>query len=152
MHSKKNKIHTTKVFLNQWHGRKGKIHLVWMRNLTNWEENLNRPGDYCDLCKHDPYKPWNKTKQILRPSFYGGLNNDVLNNRAKDNPEKETLKALKGIEPVRPAITVYIIHAFEHSKDWVESFLVKHSLFALCIAHYSQFEHSGDSTMQSHDD
>ena len=41
-------------------------------------------------------------------------------------------------------------HAFEHSKDWVESFLVKRSLFALYIAHCSQFEHSGDSIMQSY--
>ena len=41
-------------------------------------------------------------------------------------------------------------HGFEHSKDQVVSFLVKRSLFALCIAHRSQFEHSGDSTMQSY--
>ena len=41
-------------------------------------------------------------------------------------------------------------HASEHSKDWVESFLVKRSLFALYIAYCSQFEHSGDSIMQSY--
>ena len=32
--------------------------------------------------------------------------------------------------------------------DSVESPLAGHSLFALCIAHCLQFEHSGDSTMQ----
>ena len=32
--------------------------------------------------------------------------------------------------------------------DWVESLSERRSLFALCIAHCSQFEHSGDSTMQ----
>ena len=34
--------------------------------------------------------------------------------------------------------------------DWVESLSERRSLFALCIAHCSQFEHSGDSTMQSY--
>ena len=34
--------------------------------------------------------------------------------------------------------------------DWVESLSEIRSLFALCIAHCSQFEHSGDSTMQSY--
>ncbi len=33
--------------------------------------------------------------------------------------------------------------------DWVESLFIRRSLFAICIAHCSQFEHSGDSTMQS---
>ena len=33
--------------------------------------------------------------------------------------------------------------------DWVESPLEGRSLFALCIAHCLQFEHSGDFTMQS---
>ena len=33
--------------------------------------------------------------------------------------------------------------------DWVKSPLAGCSLFALCIAHCSQFEHSGDFTMQS---
>ena len=34
--------------------------------------------------------------------------------------------------------------------DWVGSLSERRSLFALCIAHCSQFEHSGDSTMQSY--
>ena len=36
------------------------------------------------------------------------------------------------------------------AQDCVESLSVKNSLFALSIAHCSQFEHSGDSTMQSY--
>ena len=32
--------------------------------------------------------------------------------------------------------------------DWVESPIVGRSLFAICIAHCSQFEHSGDFTLQ----
>ena len=31
--------------------------------------------------------------------------------------------------------------------DWVESLSERRSLFALCIAHCLQFEHSGDSTI-----
>ncbi len=42
-----------------------------------------------------------------------------------------------------------LLMQFEHSFGWVESLYVRRSLFAICIAHCSQFEHSGDSTMQS---
>ncbi len=53
-------------------------------------------------------------------------------------------------------IYIYIFVYFAHCScslstllDWVESLYVRRSLFAICIAHCSQFEHSGDSTMQS---
>ena len=41
------------------------------------------------------------------------------------------------------------IYIYRSLLDWVESPYIGRSLFALCLAHCSQFEHSGDSTMQS---
>ena len=47
-------------------------------------------------------------------------------------------------------IYIYINILLSTLMDWVESLSERRSLFALCIAHCSQFEHSGDSTMQSY--
>ena len=43
-----------------------------------------------------------------------------------------------------------LLMQFEHSMGWVESFFMRRSLLALCIAHCLQFEHCGDFTMQSY--
>ena len=49
------------------------------------------------------------------------------------------------------SILYYILHSryilLSTLMDWVESLSERRSLFALCIAHCSLFEHSGDSTM-----
>ena len=43
-----------------------------------------------------------------------------------------------------------LLMQFEHSRSWIGwRVSIRRSLFALCIAHCSQFEHSGDSTLQS---
>ncbi len=42
-----------------------------------------------------------------------------------------------------------LLMQFEHSVGLVDSLYIGRSLFAICIAHCSQFEHSGDSTIQS---
>ena len=47
---------------------------------------------------------------------------------------------------------IYILRSllmqFEHSMGWVESFFMRRSLLALCVAHCLQFEHFGDFTMK----
>ena len=66
---------------------------------------------------------------------------------------------LSDVQKISPAGCIYIYYIcilrsryilLSTLMDWVESLSERRSLFALCIAHCSQFEHSGDSTMQSY--